>query len=146
MPRAEIAEMTRAVSPVRRRIRAPHILRQNISRLESAHQQRSDVAHHRRDPIAGFERVGRADRNRLLPQAAIQTAHHLILPHKKFEPLFKGAVQAHEVVELQLLLARERKFHFYRVEREILQATTGASTEASNSKRCCLISETPASR
>jgi len=74
------------------------------------HQQRSDVADHRRHPVALFQRVRRPHRNRFLSQAGVQPADNLVLPEQPRHGLFDLAVQAHVVVKIQILLARERRF------------------------------------
>ena len=89
---------------------ARHVLRENVARLEAAHQQRADVADHRRDPVARAQRVGRAYGNGFLPQAAVQAADDFVLPEQAHQQFLERAVEPQVVVELEGLFARERQF------------------------------------
>ena len=82
------------------------MLRENVARLEAAHQQRADIADHRRDPVVRPQRIRRADGDGFLPQAAIEAAEDLVLPEQARQQLFERAVQPQVVVELEGLFAR----------------------------------------
>ena len=66
----QIAEVAGAVLALGRRIVFRHVLREDVARRNALHQQRADVADHRREPVFFLERVRRADRNGFLAEAA----------------------------------------------------------------------------
>ncbi len=82
-----------------------HVLREDVARLEALHQQRADVADHRRDPVARLERVRGADRNRFLPEARIEAADDFVLAEQAHHALFELAVELHEVIQIEVLFA-----------------------------------------
>src|SRR4029077_14751595 len=75
------------------------------------HQQRPDVADHRRQPVLLFQRVCRSDRHRFLPQTGVQPSDNFVLPEKLHHHVCHGAVQPHEVVQVQVLLPRQFLLH-----------------------------------
>src|SRR3984893_19346963 len=103
--------MAGAILSARRRSILGHVLRKDIPGWNTLHQQRSDIANHRRQPVLLFQRVRRAYRNRFLPLARIQPAHNFVLAEKLHHGVFHGAVQAHVVIQVQILLPRQFFLH-----------------------------------
>ena len=106
VPRFQFAEMAGAILAECRRSVARHVLRQNVARLKTAHQQRADIADHGRDPVAGAQCVGSADRDRFLAKTGIESANDLVLPEQTHHLFFKVPVEPHVVVQLEVFFAR----------------------------------------
>src|SRR4029077_7050779 len=70
-----------------------------------------DVANHGRQPVFFFQSISRADRNRFLPQARIESADNLVLAEELYHGVFHRAVQPHVVVQVQVLLPRQIFLH-----------------------------------
>ena len=66
-----------------------------------------EVADERPDDVLRLEGVGAAHRGRLLAAAGVEPAHHLALPVEIAQPVLDHPVELHEVVELELPLARQ---------------------------------------
>ena len=75
----QVRDVAAIVLTPRGRLRAPHELREKFRRAEAAHQQGSNIANHRRDPVLRPQRIRRAHRNRLLSEAAVEPANDFIL-------------------------------------------------------------------
>ncbi len=105
--RLQIAKVAGAVLALCGRSVFGHVLGENVAGLESLHKQRADVANHGRQPIAGLERVGCADRDRLLAEARIDAADDFVLAEQLYEAVFEPAIEQHEVVEIEVLVGSE---------------------------------------
>ena len=103
----QIAEMAGAVFAERGRSVFGHVLGEDVARLEALYQQRADIADHRSEPVFRLERVGRAYRNRFLPEAGIKSADDFVLAEEADHAVFELAIELHVVVEVEILLARE---------------------------------------
>ena len=104
----QVAEMAGAVFALRGRSEFRHMLREDISRRDAFYQQRADIADHGRDPIAFFQGVAGADGDGFLAEAGIEAADNFILAEEANHALFELAVELHVVVEIEVLLARQR--------------------------------------
>ena len=101
----QVAEVAGAVLALRGRSVFRHVLRENVARRKAFHQQRADVADHGRKPVARFERVGAAHRNRFLSQARIEAADDFVLPEEAHDAVFELPVELHEVIQVEVLFA-----------------------------------------
>ena len=106
----QIAEVAGAVLAFGRRSILRHVLRENVARRHALYQQRTDIANHRRHPVAFLQRVRRAHGNGFLAQAGVQPANNFVLAEQLGHGLLDLAVQAHVVIEVQVLLARQFPF------------------------------------
>src|SRR5215469_11708498 len=89
------------------------MLGEDVARWNAFDKQRANVADHGSDPVLFLKRVGRADRNRFLPEAGVQAAHDFVLAEELGHGVFYSAIEAHVVVEIQVLLAREVCLHSF---------------------------------
>jgi hypothetical protein len=104
---SEVAEMTRAVFALGRRSVLGHMLREDVPGRDAFDEERADIADHGRHPVAFFEGVGAADGDGFLAKAGVKAAHDFVLAEKAGHGLFDFAIEAHVVVEVEVLLARE---------------------------------------
>ena len=100
----QVTEMAGAILAARRRRIFGHVLGENIARRHALYQQRADIADHGGEPVFLFERIRRAHGNGFLALARIQPAHNLVLAEELDHGVFHGAIQAHVVVQVQILL------------------------------------------
>ena len=75
--------------------------------MKSPQQQGSLIADHGSEPVVFSQRVGGSARARLLPQAKINSAHHLGLFVKDFQLLLHLAIEQHPAVQLDALFFAE---------------------------------------
>ena len=80
------------------------MLRKNIAWRDALDQQRANVADHGRQPVFLFEGVRGADGDAFLAQAGIESAHDFVLAEEFHHGVFDGAVEAHVVVQVEVLL------------------------------------------
>ena len=99
----EIVEVNVEFSTRGRALGLRHVLAQYLEGRRPLHQHRTEVADQRREDVAGLQRVGTADRIRLLPQGPEQSANHLALAVQADQPLLERAGQAHPIIEFQQL-------------------------------------------
>src|SRR5208282_1188499 len=85
---------------------------EDVARPHPLHQQPADVPDHGGDPVALFERVGGPHGNRFLAETRVQPSDDLVLPEEIGHGVFDGAVEQHEAVEIELLLARHCRIGF----------------------------------
>ena len=107
----QIAEVAGAVLALGGRIILGHVLHENVARRNAFYEERSDVADHWREPVFFLQRVSRADGDRFLAEAGIQSADNFILAEQLHHGVFDGAIQPHEVVQVQILLPRQFFLH-----------------------------------
>src|SRR4029077_16742185 len=105
--RFQIAEMAGAILAERRRSVACHVLRHHVARLETPHKQSAAIVDHWGDPVTRTEGVSRANGNRFLAQAGIQTTDDLVLAEQAHHLFLELAVEPHEVIEFEVLFARQ---------------------------------------
>src|SRR6266403_835550 len=107
----QIPEVAGAILALGRRIILRHVLHENIPRPYTLHQQRPDVADHRRQPVLLFQRVCRSHGNRFLAETGVKPPDNFVLPEQLHHHVFDGAVQPHVVVQVQVLLPRQFLLH-----------------------------------
>src|SRR5215471_1507547 len=83
------------------------VLREDVARWNALHQQCANVADHRRHPVFFLERVGAADGDGLLAEAGIKAADNFVLAEEARHGVLDLAVKAHEVIKIEVLLARK---------------------------------------
>src|SRR5262249_7847187 len=71
---------------------------------DALHQQGPNIPNHGSQPVFPLKSVATANRNGLLAQAGIQPADNFVLAEQLHHGLFHGAVEAHVVIEIQVLL------------------------------------------
>ena len=101
----EVAEVAGAVFAERGRSVLGHVLGEDVARWNAFDQQRADVADHGREPVCFLEGVGGADGNGFLAEAGVQAADDFVLAEELGHGVFDLAVEAHVVVEVEILLA-----------------------------------------
>lgn len=102
-----VTEMRAGILAEGRRARPGHVLHHDVAGREAAHQHGSLVADHGAKPVLFAKRIGRGAGTGLLPEAEVDTAHDLPLLVEILQRRFHGAVQQHETIDLDGLLARE---------------------------------------
>jgi hypothetical protein len=107
----EVAEVAGAVLALRGRSEFRHVLRENVARLETLYEQRTDIADHGGEPVARFERVGRADRHGFLAERGIDAADDFVLAEERDEAVFEPPVELHVVVEVEESVVGEVVMH-----------------------------------
>jgi len=101
----EVAEMTGAIFAFGGRSVLSHVLGENIAGRNAFDEQRANIADHGRHPVALFESVGGADGDAFLAEAGIEATHDLVLAEEPRHGVFDFAIEAHVVVEVEVLLA-----------------------------------------
>ena len=111
VPYLQVAEVAGAVFAQGWRGVLGHVLGQDVARLEALHQERADIADHRRQPVPRLECVRGAHGDSLLPEAGVESPDNFVLPEQSHHLLLERAVQLHVVVELEVLFTPERNLH-----------------------------------
>src|SRR5512140_323055 len=105
-----VSEVDVQLATTRGRVALRHVLTDDLERLRALHEHRAEIPNERAQNVAGraVERERAAHGVRLLAQRAKETADPLRLPVEVHEPLLERAREPHPVVELDLLLQRQR--------------------------------------
>jgi len=103
----EIAEVAGAVLALGGRCVFRHVLGEDVARGDPFDEERADVADHRGHPVFFLEGVGAANGDGFLAEAGIEAADDLVLAEEAGHGVLDLAVEAHEVVKVEVLLARK---------------------------------------
>src|ERR1700734_1963070 len=103
--------MAGSIFTQRRRSVFRHVLREDVPRRNALYQQRSNISNHRCDPVLFLQRIATPDRNSFLAQARVQSPYNFVLPEETHHAFFKLAVELHEIIQLDMLLPRQRIGH-----------------------------------
>ncbi len=98
------AEMRVEILASGRSAGAGHVLHGHVARSIALHQHRAQVADQRSHDVLLLEREDRADRLRLLTQAAVEPAHDLVLAVEVDQPLLQAPREQHPAVEARAAL------------------------------------------
>src|SRR5712672_892329 len=107
----EIAEMAGAVFAFGGGIVLGHVLHEDVAWRNALDKERAYVANHGRQPIFFLESVGAAHGNAFLAEAGVQSADNFVLAEEFDHGVFHRAVEAHVVVQVQILLAGQVLLH-----------------------------------
>src|SRR5258708_535881 len=106
----EVAEVAGAVLAFGGRGVFRHVLGEDVARRNAFDEERADVADHRGHPVFFLEGGGAADGDGLLAEAGVETADDFVLAEEAGHGVLDFAIEAHEVVEVEVLLARKFRF------------------------------------
>src|SRR5262249_14103125 len=84
-----------------------HVLHEDIARGNPFDEKCADVADHRSEPVFLFKRVCGSNRHGFLAKAAVEPADDFVLAKQLDHGVFDGAVEAHVVVEVEILLSSQ---------------------------------------
>src|SRR6202035_5241182 len=136
----QIAKMAGAILAARWRSVLGHVLSENIAWRNTFDQQRANIANHGRQPIFLFECVRGANGNAFLAFARIQAAHNFVLAEKLHHGVFHGAVQAHVVIQVQILLPRKFFLHPRSLPVTLIKYYDAISTACALARFCSALS------
>src|ERR1700722_7535925 len=132
--------MAGAIFAASRRSVLGHVLGKNIPRRNAFHQQRPNVTNHGRHPVFLFQRVRGAYRNAFLALARIQSADNFVLAEKFHHGVFHSAVQAHVVIQVQILLPRQFFLHPRSLPVTLIKSYDAISIACAQAKFASLLS------
>ena len=101
----EIPEMASAVFALGGRSEFSHMLSKNVARRNTFDEERADIANHGRHPVLLFECVSAANGDGFLTEAGVEAADNFVLAEEAGHGVFDLAIEAHVVVEVEILLA-----------------------------------------
>src|ERR1700693_6453493 len=108
-----------------------HGLRENVAGRAPLYEGPANIANHRRQPVFFLEGVRRAYGDTFLAEARIQAADNFILPEELDHGVFNGAIEAHVVVQIEILLARQFAFHAWLRPAAMVAHSAGTALVAS---------------
>src|SRR4029077_1249290 len=88
-----------------------HVRQEPAGGGPALHPQRANFTDHGRKPVFFLQRVGAAHGDGFLAEAGVQAADDFILAEELDHGVFHRAVQAHVVVQVQILLAGQILLH-----------------------------------
>src|SRR6266436_4714602 len=109
----QVAEVAGAVLALGGRIVLGHVLHEDVARRNAFDEQRADVADHGREPVFLLESIRAAHGNGFLTETGVQSADDFVLAEELDHGVFHGAVEAHVVVQVEILLARQVLLHAF---------------------------------
>src|SRR5882762_3890040 len=120
--------MAGAILALGGRIVLGHVLHEDVAGRHALDEQSADVADHGREPIFFLESIGAANGNAFLTEAGVQAANNFILAEELDHGVFHRAVEAHEVVQVQILLAGQILLHACSGGGRTIHVPTGSCT------------------